>query len=157
MCLQEANHYGARGGAGAAGRWAGSAWLGFDSANQTNDRNQPSLTPADELAAALRPLGLTGYFLPKHPSPTERFGCPPDGTALFYRPSRLAPAPGGRGLRGAQYARTDGSGGAMTQGYVIGTLRDGEAGGRAVVVAGTHLKAKEGAPNDETRRQQVRA
>jgi hypothetical protein len=43
----------------------------------------------------------------------------------------------------------------MTQGYMIAVLADRAAGGRAVVVAGTHLKAKEGGPNDETRRLQV--
>lgn len=69
---------------------------------------------------------------------------------MFYRTARLEPVDGPRGL---QYARTDGAG-LMTQGYVMATLRDVQAG-RLVVVAATHLKAKEGAPNDETRREQV--
>jgi hypothetical protein len=43
----------------------------------------------------------------------------------------------------------------MTQGFVAATLRDRESG-RLVVVAATHLKAKDGGPNDETRRAQVR-
>ncbi|GBF95430.1 hypothetical protein Rsub_08392 [Raphidocelis subcapitata] len=105
----------------------------------------------EEIAAALQPLGLVGYHLPKRPAPPERFGAPPDGTALFYRAARLEPLDG---PRGAPYARPDG-GGAQTQGFVIATLRDAAAGGRAVVVAATHLKAKEGGPNEETRRLQA--
>lgn len=44
----------------------------------------------------------------------------------------------------------------MTQGYVIGVFADVAASGRALVVAGTHLKAKEGRDNEEARRTQVR-
>jgi hypothetical protein len=119
---------------------------------------------AEEIAAALAPLGLTGAFLPKRPAPPERFGAPPDGVALFYRPERLDAL---EGPRGAPYVRPasggggggDGPGGSgggpMTQGYMLATLADRRAGGRPLVVAGTHLKAKEGGPNDETRRLQA--
>ncbi|KAI8472144.1 MAG: DNase I-like protein [Monoraphidium minutum] len=105
----------------------------------------------DEIAAALAGHGFAGFFQPKRPAPPERFGAPPDGTALFYRAARLSPAPG---PRGAAYAAPGGRG-AMTQGFVIATLADAAAGGRLVVAAATHLKAKEGAANDETRRLQA--
>lgn len=168
VALQEANHYGA-GAARCGGRTRSVAVAKGAKARRaaTADARRgcptppppssrpttpPDATrPADELAAALKPLGLVGHWLPKRPAPPERYGAPPDGTALFYRAARLAPI---EGPRGAPYARPGGGGG-MTQGFVIATLRDTAAAGRPVVVAATHLKAKEGGPNEETRRLQV--
>ena len=102
--------------------------------------------------------------MPKSPSPAQRFGAPPDGVALFWRAARLEPA---APPAAAPFARADGgpgggggggggpAGGAMTQGAIVATLRDRAARGRALVVAATHLKAKDGGPNDETRRRQA--
>lgn len=184
VCLQEANHFGAHGpcppapvrGIGARQAWRSSAALHRRAAciYVASQRWQPGRAPhpepplarrraADEIAAALQPHGLAGFFLPKHPAPPERFGCPPDGTALFYRASRLAPVDGPRGAPyqrlpsgggGASKGGKADGGGPMTQGYVIATLRD-VASGRLLVAAATHLKAKDGGPNDETRRIQV--
>lgn len=42
----------------------------------------------DDLAAALAPVGYTGFFHPKPGSPCERYGFPPDGLAVFVRNSR---------------------------------------------------------------------
>lgn len=51
---------------------------------------------------------------------------------------------------------TEKSGECASQGYLHVVLEDVQSGGRQLVVATTHLKAKEGADMDEIRLRQVR-
>jgi nocturnin len=78
-------------------------------------------------------------------SPCEPLGFPSDGLALFYRADRLSQiAPPSRAFY------TDANGDALNQCRLLAPLLD-RASGRALVVATTHLKAKDGAEQDAVR------
>lgn len=99
----------------------------------------------DTLAAALVPEGYSCFFRAKKPSPALKFGFPADGIALFYRHSRFSasPAPSGH-----CFASMDGQ--PAAQGFVTALLHDKQSG-RSLLVAATHLKAKAGVDNEQTR------
>eukprot|EP00775_Hariotina_reticulata_P003332 gene3332-3609_t len=99
----------------------------------------------DALAAALIPEGYSAFFRAKQPSPALKFGFPADGIALFYRHSRFScfPEPAGH-----CFESMDGQ--PAAQGYVTAQLHDKQSG-RCILVAATHLKAKAGADNEQTR------
>lgn len=84
ICLQECNHYGKQ------------AIL----PRRPPPAQTPAQTPmptfslphvphvlynADELYGELSALGYSGLFMPKFCSPAERFNCPADGLAVFFR------------------------------------------------------------------------
>jgi nocturnin len=104
----------------------------------------------DVLAAALVPEGYSCFFRAKKPSPATKFGFPADGIALFYRHSRFScsPAP-----EAHCFQSMDGH--PAAQGFVTALLRDKQAH-KHLLVAVTHLKAKAGADNEQTRVHQVR-
>lgn len=99
----------------------------------------------DTLATTLVPEGYSCFFRAKKPSPALKFGFPADGIALFYRHSRFScsPAPAGH-----CFDSIDGQ--PAAQGFVTAQLLD-KLCGRAVIVAATHLKAKAGFENEQTR------
>jgi nocturnin len=103
----------------------------------------------DVLAAALVPEGYSCFFRAKKPSPATKFGFPADGIALFYRHSRFScsPAP-----EAHCFQSIDGQ--PAAQGFVTALLHDKQAD-KHVLVAVTHLKAKAGADNEQTRVHQV--
>ncbi len=43
----------------------------------------------EQVQAELEQLGYRGCFMAKRPAPAERYGCPADGVALFWRPKRF--------------------------------------------------------------------
>ncbi|KAF6265890.1 Endonuclease/exonuclease/phosphatase [Scenedesmus sp. NREL 46B-D3] len=89
--------------------------------------------------------GYSCFFRAKKPSPALKFGFPADGIALFYRHSRFSasPAPSGH-----CFASMDGQ--PAAQGFVTALLHDKQSG-RSLLVAATHLKAKAGVDNEQTR------
>lgn len=117
----------------------------------------------DEFAAALKPLGYTGTFVEKTSSPCPRFGFPADGAAVFVRSSRfrlgtVVPVP---------FTFED-DGSLMNQRGVVAVCHDlaaanckgksegkSEGGGRVVVLAAVHLKAKRGEACASMRARQV--
>ncbi|GMH39273.1 hypothetical protein BSKO_07171 [Bryopsis sp. KO-2023] len=102
----------------------------------------------DFLEPSLRSKGYDSFFLPKNQSPATRYGKQKDGSALFYKSDRfsLVDEPLGR-----PYLH---NGKMMSQGVAALRLKDKESG-RDVLVATTHLKAKNGEGNEDTRTKQV--
>lgn len=92
----------------------------------------------DELLTLLEPLGYHGHFLPKSCSPAERYNCPPDGLAIFYKKGRFS-TPLDPPAQGQMY--TDAAGLKQKTGYLYILLRDEETR-REIKVVTTHLKAK---------------
>eukprot|EP00878_Enallax_costatus_P027094 GHUV01029138.1.p1 GENE.GHUV01029138.1~~GHUV01029138.1.p1 ORF type:complete len:304 (+),score=44.01 GHUV01029138.1:593-1504(+) len=103
----------------------------------------------DTLATTLVPEGYSCFFRAKKPSPALKFGFPADGIALFYRHSRFScsPAPAGH-----CFDSVDGQ--PAAQGFVTAQLHD-KLAGHTLIVAATHLKAKAGFENEQTRVHQV--
>jgi len=99
----------------------------------------------DWLEAALRARGYESVFLRKEESPCLKYGFPGDGCVLAWDAARFERV----ALDARPYAEAG-----FRQGAIVATLRERAQGGRALVVATTHLKAKpEGAP---ARMQQAR-
>lgn len=103
----------------------------------------------DQLSSLLEQHGYSGLFLPKHCSPAERYNCPPDGLAIFYRRCRFVPVGDAKALR---FYGEDGQ--KQSQGFLQVCLQDIIVG-RELCVVTTHLKAKEGIENDHVRLNQT--
>ncbi|GAX79232.1 hypothetical protein CEUSTIGMA_g6672.t1 [Chlamydomonas eustigma] len=104
----------------------------------------------EELEHHLGLLGYQGCFLAKISSPCERYMYPRDGVAIFFNPDRfqLQGQP-----QGTMFLDEDGL--RRSQGFLQVLLKD-KASNRKVVVVTTHLKAKEGAAEEQIRIQQIR-
>jgi nocturnin len=104
----------------------------------------------EDLEHQLCLLGYQGCFLAKISSPCERYHCPPDGVAIFYKPDRfqIEGQP-----QGTMFLDDDGL--RRSQGFLQVSLRD-TACDRQLIVVTTHLKAKEGAAEEQIRIQQIR-
>eukprot|EP00210_Caulerpa_lentillifera_P002961 g2827.t1 len=103
----------------------------------------------DFFRPALEKAGYQSYYLPKLNSPATKYGAPRDGCAVFYKSSRfqLKQEPLGKA-----YISRDGS--LMNQGFIILSLVDSTQN-REFILATTHLKAKNGIEEEETRIHQV--
>lgn len=103
----------------------------------------------DFFRPALEKAGYESYYLPKLNSPATKYGAPRDGCAVFYRSSRfqLKQEPLGKA-----YIRQNGT--LMNQGFIILSLID-SVQNREFLLATTHLKAKNGVEEEETRIHQV--
>lgn len=93
--------------------------------------------------------GYEGIFFPKSGSPATQYGYPKDGSAIFFKRSRfsLVNKPVGR-----SYEHDEGS--PMKQGLLLAHLHDCLSKQNLIVVS-THLKAKNGKRNEETRKKEV--
>ena len=94
---------------------------------------------AEDVAAALKPLGYEGLFVPKHKSPCTHLGFPTDGTGVFVLSSRF------------RLDKIDGvpfvdpaSGRPHNQKGAIALCTDKLAAGKRIVLGACHLKAKRG-------------
>jgi len=109
----------------------------------------------EDLASVLRTAGYEGFFFPKLMSPAAKYHCPSDGTALFWRTARLR-LQHPQAVQGTYFEQADKIAGcAGAGGFVIAVLQDLAAGGRSLLVASTHLKAKEGAALELVRVKQM--
>ncbi|KAK9828585.1 hypothetical protein WJX72_000894 [[Myrmecia] bisecta] len=97
----------------------------------------------------LRAHGFTGLFWPKACSPAEQYGYACDGCAIFFKQERLTLL---GEPEGSTFRTREGSIGKQVMMHV--RLRD-NATGLHLLVATTHLKAKEGTANDQMRVSQV--
>ncbi|CAM6103382.1 unnamed protein product [Calypogeia fissa] len=93
----------------------------------------------DYFLPQLQQHGYQGIFKPKIFSPAVKYGCPPDGCAVFFRASRL------------QISAADG---AQIERGIICCLKD-LLSNEELVLATTHLKAKSGKENEAIRLRQV--